>query len=390
MKSSSNPEKPFATGAFSAGLVLLGLALPLSLVAVEAICGLLLVIILLRLFRRQRIPISYWDLPFLLFILIRLASLIFSPHPDMIGKGLTYLAFCPAYILAAWNTQGDLKQVWPRLIRGLVIGGAIASVVGLIQVASGAERATGIYGGWTVFGSLMGAALILGVYQAAGGSLFRRRLWDCLMLGLIAAGLAASICRAEWVAAVLVLLPAAVLYYPRSSAVLGVGILILFLVIAPLRSRLATLANPAANLSGREVLWQPVPDLLAQRPILGHGLNSFHAIFPEALRPQMTDSGAGDWHNVYFQVAIESGLLGLAAFLALLGTGLFAALRGIRRATAPADRAAAWGTFCALAFFCIAGALGTFLVRISVVVLVFLLLGYAVRKARQRPQPEAL
>jgi len=382
MKSSSDPEKSFAAGVFSAGLALLGLALPLSLVAVEAICGLLLGILLLRLIRRPRIRISYWDLPFLLFTLIRLASALFSPHPDRIGKGLTYLAFCLAYALAAWNAQENMRHIWPRLLRGLVIGSAIASVVGLIQVAGGAERATGIYGGWTVFGSLMGAALVLGVYQAAAGSLFERRFWDCALLGIVAAGLAASICRAEWVAAILALLPSAILYYPRYSAVLGAGVLLLFLAITPLRSRLATLANPAANLSGREVLWQPVPDLLAQRPILGHGLNSFHAIFPKELRPQMTDPGAGDWHNVYFQVAIESGLLGLAAFLTLLGTGLYAALQGIRRAKTSADRAAAWGTFCALAFFCIAGALGTFLVRISVVVLVFLLLGYAVRSAR--------
>ncbi|HEX7342718.1 MAG TPA: O-antigen ligase family protein, partial [bacterium] len=376
MKTSTDTGKPFAAGAFSAGLVLLGLALPLSLVAVEVICGLLLAIILLRFILGQKIPISYWDLPFLLFILIRLASAIFSPHPEKIGKGLTYLAFCLAYALTAWNAQGDLKQVWPRMIRGLVIGGAIASVVGLIQVAGGAERATGIYGGWTVFGSMMGAALALGVYHAAAGFLFKRRTWDVISLGIIAAGLAASICRAEWVAAILALLPAAILYYPRYSAALGAGILVLFLVIVPLRSRLSTLANPAANLSGREVLWQPVADLLAARPLLGHGLNSFHAIFPQELRPQMTDPGAGDWHNVYFQVAIESGLLGLVAFMVLLGTGLYAALQGIRRARDPSDAASAWGLFATLAFFCITGALGTFLVRISVVVLVFLLLGY--------------
>ncbi len=389
MKFSPDTGKPFAAGAFSVGLVLLGLALPLSLVAVEVICGLLLGIILLRFILGQKIPISYWDLPFLLFIFLRLASAIFSPHPDKIGKGLTYLAFCLAYALTALNAQPDLKQVLPRMIRGLVIGGAMASIVGLIQVTGGAERATGIYGGWTVFGSMMGAALVIGLYQAAAGSLFKRRIWDCAFLGLLIAGLAASICRAEWVAAILALLPAAILYYPRYSAVLGAGILVLFLAIAPLRSRLATLTNPAANLSGREILWQPVSDLLAQRPILGHGLNSFQAIFPEALRPWMTDPGAGDWHNVYFQVAIESGFLGLAAFFALLGTGLYAAVLGIRRANDPSNRATAWGTFCALAFFCIAGALGTFLVRISVIVLVFLLLGYAMHAARQRPKREA-
>jgi len=367
--------RPFAAGVFSIGLALLGLALPLSLVAAEIITAGLLAIFLLRLVKGQKFQLSRRDLPVIAFLLIRLNAGIFSPHTELAGKGLTYLFFCSAYAITAWNPEGRDLKTWRNFIRGLVIGGAVSSIASFYQVVEGAQRGIGLSGGWTVFGSLTGAALVLGVYQSINGGLFAKKYQDIALLTLNAAGLAVSICRAEWMVAFLVLLPAGVLFYPRTSAALTGGILALFLAITPLRERLLTIADPASNLSGREVIWAPSIKLIARKPILGHGLNSFHAIFPERLRPHMTDPGAGDWHNVYLQTAIESGLLGLAAFLWLLGMGLSLAYRRIRLAKTPPEQGIAWGLFSALAFFFIAGGLGAFLVRIPVVVLVFLMLG---------------
>ncbi len=378
------PASPGGLSTFelhSRGLGLLGLLLPLSLVAVEFLFTALLLWSLLQALRSRQIRLTRWHLPVLAFVLIRLTSGLFAAETKLAVKGLTYLLFCAAFAITAWNT-GDFKsRGWSRFVRGLVVGCALSSLWGIVQVLAGAQRATGFYGGWTVFGSLTGAALVLGSYQAISGGLFSKKYLNALFLLLIAAGLAASSCRAEWVAAVLVLLPAGVIFYPRLSVLLGLCVVVLFLAIQPLRERLLTLGNPVANLSGREVLWQPTVKLMQQEPLFGYGLNSFHAIFPPDLRPQMSDPGAGDWHNVYLQVALESGLIGLAAFLWLLATGLYLAVRGVRRARSPAEQAAAWGLFAGLAFFCIAGGLGVFLVRIPVVILVFLLLGTITQQA---------
>lgn len=359
----------------SIGLALLGAALPLSLIATEAITFALWAILLLHLVKGNSLRLTVWDLPFFFFFLLRLISGIFGSHPETAQKGLTNLLFSLAYVITAWHLQGADKSVWRNFIRGLVIGTAISSLVAFSQLAGGAERGTGMTGGWTVFGSLTGTALVMGIYQAIRGGLFPRKYQDVASLTLVAAGLAVSICRAEWVAAFLVLLPAAILFHPRFSAVLMAGTIITFLAVTPLRERLLTLTDPLANLSGREVIWQPSIELIREKPILGHGLNSFHAIFPAELRPMLTDAGAGDWHNVYLQVAAESGLLGLAAFLWMLATGLFLGYKGIQEAKTPPEQGIAWGLFAALAFFCIAGGTGVFLVRIPVVVLVFLILG---------------
>ncbi len=368
-------QKPFASEIFGIGLAALGVSLPLSLVAAEFITGGLLIITILRLIKGQKLQVSRWDLPVIAFLAIRLVTGILGQHDELIGKGLTYLLFALTYFITAWNPEGSDLKVWRNFVRGLVFGGAVASVFGLYQFVSGAVRVEGFHGGWTVFGSLTGAALILGLYMAAKGGLFFRKSLDVLLLTLCAAGLAVSVCRAEWAAAFIVLLPAGILFYPKYSVFLLTGILILILAVTPLRSRFLTLLDPVSNLSGREIIWQPSIDLIAERPILGHGLNSFHAIFPDELRSSLTDPGAGDWHNVYLQVAVESGLLGLAAFLWMLGTFLYLAFQRIRRAKTDHELGIAWGLFALVAFFCIAGGFGVFLVRIPVIVLVFLVLG---------------
>lgn len=368
-------QKPLGTGLFSLFLGLLGLTLPLSLVAAEAVLAGLLAIFLLRLIKGEKLALRFWDLPVVAFFLIRLNSGIFSPHPELAGKGLTHLAFLTTYAITAWNPEGAEPKAWRNFIRGLVLGGAVASVASLYQVADGEHRGIGLSGGWTVFGSLTGAALVLGIYYSIHDSLYGRKYLDISLLTLNAAGLAASICRAEWAAVFIVLLPAAVIFSPRVSALSGAAILALFLAITPLRERLVTLTDPAHNLSGRDIIWSPALDLISEAPILGHGLNSFHAIFPENQRKYMTDPYAGDWHNVYLQVTMESGLLGLAALLWMLGTGLYLAFRRIKSASTLLEAGIAWGLFAGLALFCIAGGLGTFLVRIPVVILVFLMLG---------------
>jgi O-antigen ligase len=367
--------RPLAAEYYAIGLALLGAALPLSLVAVEILCGALLCIIFLRSIRGESIPFSIWDAPFLAFILIRSLSGLLSPHAASLSKGLVNLTFCGAYLIAAWDADHRRRQSWEQLVRWLVVGAALVSSYGLWQQISGAQRATGFYGGWTVFGSVTGIALVLGVYTAIAERLFKHKILNAALLLLCAMGLAVSECRVEWLAAALALLPAGLLYHRRLAALAMVAVAAAFMLAAPLRERILRLSDPLQDLIDRGTIWTPALDLISQAPFLGHGLNSFRDVFPESLRHSMFDPGAGDWHNVYLQVAVESGLLGLAAFLLLLGGALYAAYVGIRNAPNRNEQALAWGLFCGLSFFAIAGGLGTFLVRITVTVMVFMMMG---------------
>jgi O-antigen ligase len=89
-------------------------------------------------------------------------------------------------------------------------------------------------------------------------------------------------------------------------------------------------------LSGSEIgkidrvfMWKAAARMIRDRPILGHGVNTFMANY-------MTYWVGGERqpryaHNCYLQVAAETGLLGLISFLAVLGLFFHTLADGIRR-----------------------------------------------------------
>ncbi len=87
----------------------------------------------------------------------------------------------------------------------------------------------------------------------------------------------------------------------------------------------------------RWAMWQAAIGMIRDRPLLGHGVNTFMANYLAywvggERQPRYA-------HNCYLQVAAETGLLGLAAFVALLGL-LFARL--LRSLPAPDAVRRAW------------------------------------------------
>jgi putative inorganic carbon (HCO3(-)) transporter len=78
-------------------------------------------------------------------------------------------------------------------------------------------------------------------------------------------------------------------------------------------------------------MWQAAIGMVRDRPLLGHGLNRFMAIYLDYwVGGQHQPRYA---HNCYLQMAAETGLVGLAAFLALLWTLVAHLAAGARRLT---------------------------------------------------------
>jgi O-antigen ligase len=100
--------------------------------------------------------------------------------------------------------------------------------------------------------------------------------------------------------------------------------LLLFVFVEPLRSRVLTLARPEADFAMRErtEVMREAVHLGLEHPILGLGYGRDH--LKEALRENIQGSAAETkpiWHahNVYIELFADTGVLGLAAFLWLLG-----------------------------------------------------------------------
>ncbi len=106
--------------------------------------------------------------------------------------------------------------------------------------------------------------------------------------------------------------------------------------------------------ASREYTWRTTARLIAERPILGHGLGSY------ARLGVVYEDGIGtihqlNAHNLYLHVACETGLAGCGTLIVFLVLGLRAALRGYHRATWPVERAAAIGGLLGVATLLIAG-----------------------------------
>ncbi|MBI2174383.1 MAG: O-antigen ligase family protein [Candidatus Omnitrophica bacterium] len=83
------------------------------------------------------------------------------------------------------------------------------------------------------------------------------------------------------------------------------------------------------GMQDRWLNWQAAVGMIQDQPLLGHGLNTFMANYLDywvggERQPRYA-------HNCYLQVAAETGLIGLSAFLALLGFLFWTLFRGLRR-----------------------------------------------------------
>ena len=86
------------------------------------------------------------------------------------------------------------------------------------------------------------------------------------------------------------------------------------------------------SLEWRGVLWESAIPVILQKPLLGHGLESFRISTPEFF-PLASDSsatGETDAHNFYLQILFEMGAVGIIAFIWLFGALSQQLTRGLR------------------------------------------------------------
>ncbi len=78
--------------------------------------------------------------------------------------------------------------------------------------------------------------------------------------------------------------------------------------------------------------WQAAGEMFADHPFLGVGIGNYAAVYPAYALPRWSDP-LGHAHNYYLNVAAETGLLGLLAYLVLWGAALWQGWRALRAAT---------------------------------------------------------
>jgi O-antigen ligase len=99
-----------------------------------------------------------------------------------------------------------------------------------------------------------------------------------------------------------------------------------------------------ANYASLERLahWQSALDMWRDKPWLGVGFGNYEAAYAAYALPKWT-MALGHAHNYYLNVAAETGIIGLIAYLALWGTAVLQLVRTRRQSGSPYGRALALG-----------------------------------------------
>jgi putative inorganic carbon (HCO3(-)) transporter len=167
--------------------------------------------------------------------------------------------------------------------------------------------------------------------------------------------------RGALVALAIVIVTAAAVYRERRLYLVLAGVSLVVVIIAAfpvaylarVESMLAVVpgldtGTPAdGSVRGRLDMWRIALALFVDHPLLGIGLGNYEMHYQEyarllGLTPQQGDLGA---HNIYLEVAAERGLVGLAAFVALLvlaGVGQVQTAWRLQRAGRADDAALVW------------------------------------------------
>lgn len=351
--------QPYAASWQPYGVALLGLGWPVRLLAYR------------RLFRRT--PLD-WPLLLILFWL----PVTYWASAD---KGLSWGAITPLasglalyFALIDWPPAQDRPELiaWALVALGAALSATapllgdltgkkllpLASFTSLLarlgELTPGAANANRIAGAIVI---LLPLSIALALY---GG--WSRRRWPrllCILLALANIGvLALTQSRGGYMAGVAALALLLILRWPRliyalPLIALGIGLAIHRVGLGVITD-LFSAETVMGGLDARLELWSRALYAISDFPFTGIGIGTFERVIP-LLYPYFLispDNVITHAHNLLLQVAVDLGIPGLIAYLALYINACAIAAQALRRRDLPLTRALAAGSLgCFLAFF---------------------------------------
>jgi len=300
------------------------------------------------------------DLPVAAFLICRILSTVTSVTPLASWKGLEKSGLMLAYYPLAHMALGRSRRLGGIYL--FLAAVVVAAVVGSADYAFGsAARVASRTTGYTTFAEILAVAICL----LAGLAAFApaRRIWAWGAAALAPAGaLVLTFCRGQWLALAAGVGVVGVLKDRRVFALLLVvaafAAAATYLAPAGLASGRFSLGDPAFE-NYRDILWKGGLDVAFARPLTGFGPGTIKAVFPYQTRFYSPVEKVIGWHNDFLQLAVESGLVTVAAALWLLAAAIRSAWRSFRRdAAAPAVRGLGVGLLAATAVVVVSGLVG--------------------------------
>jgi O-antigen ligase len=278
-------------------------------------------------------------------------SVLFAQDPAIaIGDLWHWFAVALLFVIVATTAtdRNTLRLVLTAFVVGAVLSVVVGTLTGMMNTSPEAVEDTARLEGATGDPNFLAAGVVSALVLAAGllvtarGALARLALTVSLVV--MAGGLVASQSRGGFVA-VLVVLGAAMLVFKRRRAYVALMALILVGAAAVFFSAtphaLDRITSATDGGSGREGLWTVAWRAFQDYPVTGVGLNNYPLVTADYTRQpgqlervQKIVERPTVVHNLYLQVLVETGLIGFALFMFIV----LAALRAAWRASRLAER----------------------------------------------------
>ncbi|MDO8681932.1 MAG: O-antigen ligase family protein, partial [Armatimonadota bacterium] len=113
----------------------------------------------------------------------------------------------------------------------------------------------------------------------------------------------------------------------RLAVIAILSLVVLALFHGPMTYRVAAAHEQSHSLAFRLLTWQATANIAKNHILFGTGPGTFHLIFPQYCIAGFTRLA----HNSYLQIAAETGIPALLAFIVGVGAVLLASIRGLRR-----------------------------------------------------------
>jgi O-antigen ligase len=192
------------------------------------------------------------------------------------------------------------------------------------------------------------------------------RGWERIGLSVILIGLFVNLLftytRSAWIATVMGVLVVGIIQSKRLLALMWIGVIAIAIAVPSASARFQDLgtATRASGASGNSLIWRfeywKQALQLGGNPITGLGLGAVSAITDQAKEP----------HNDFIRAFVETGIIGLAAYIWMLLAMVALARRALKTAAAGFPRAVAAGFAGSLAAFILLSAVSNVITQLVV------------------------
>ena len=337
--------------------LLLGFALflPITISAAE---GCLFLAILVWLFQlrgaeRRAVWKSPYFLPIVAFVAIAALSTLWSVRPEMSLRRLHRLVIPFSIFVIGWQFRKGGKFVLPLML-AFVVGCTMRAVYDVfrvsVEVANGADL--------LLIGNMRDPQMYM-VALCMLAACMGHRSWEnwrpfqITGIGILVVGLILHFKRGVWISLFLVLVWAGVRMRRWGILIALAAVVASALVLKPVRTRLLQLdETKKEEVGGRFALWRNVAPVLLKEYPQGMG---WCAVTHDdlAARTPYLQKKLNHLHNNILQVALETGWVGLLAWLGWMLTAFLVMWRSSRGPPGEAQTAISlgvWASFTCLLF----------------------------------------